>query len=102
MQVDWDDSDDFDNDTAIQPNKKDEVVEVTKTWDGGYSPEEFTRFLEGKDKPLQPGITTAREALSPARSPAFLDLRRKRSRFCMTSLLTPSLLTMLRLPGPKI
>lgn len=102
MQVDWDDSDDFDNDAAIQPNKKDEVVEVTKTWDGGYSPEEFTRFLEGKDKPLQPGITTAREALSPARSPAFLDLRRKRSRFCMTSLLTPSLLTMLRLPGPKI
>jgi hypothetical protein len=53
--------------------KRDEVVEATKTWDGGYSPEEeFTRFLEGKDKPLQPGITTAREALSPAQIARFL------------------------------
>ena len=73
MQVDWDDSDDFDNDTAIQPNKKDEVVKVTKTWDVDCSPEEeFTRFLEGKDKPLQPGLTTAREALSPAQIARFL------------------------------
>ena len=73
MQVDWDDSDDFDNDTAIQPNKKDEVVEVTKTWDGDCSPEEeFTRFLEGKDKPLQPGVTTARESLLPAQIARFL------------------------------
>jgi hypothetical protein len=73
MQVDWDDSDDFDNDTAIQPTKKDEVAEVTKTWDSGCSPEEeFTLFLEGKDKPLQHGVTTAREPLSQAQIARFL------------------------------
>lgn len=79
MQVDWEDSDDFDNDITIQLNKIDKAVEVTKTWDSGCSPEEeFTRFLEGNDKPLRPEVATAREALSPARIARFLGSQAQR------------------------
>jgi hypothetical protein len=73
MQADWADSDDFDNKTPIHPYEKEDVAEVIKIWDSGFSPEEeFTRFLEGKDKPVQPGMTVAREPLSQAQIARFL------------------------------
>jgi hypothetical protein len=73
MQTDWADSDDFDNKTPIHPYEKEDVAEVIKIWDSGFSPEEeFTRFLESKDKPVQPGVTVARKPLSQAQIARFL------------------------------
>jgi hypothetical protein len=73
MQADWADSDDFDNKTPIYPYEKEDVAEVIKIWDSGFSSEEeFTRFLKGKDKPVQPGVTVAREPLSQAQIARFL------------------------------
>ena len=73
MQADWGDSDDFDNKITVHPYEKEEVAEIIKTWDSGFNPEEeFTRFLEGKDKPLQPGVTVTRKPLSQAQIARFL------------------------------
>ena len=73
MQADWGDSDDFDNKITVHPYEKEEVAEIMKTWDSGFNPEEeFTRFLKGKDKPLQPGVIVTREPLLQAQIARFL------------------------------